>query len=452
VGRATKRNVSGLGHLNGHGVTWIVGAFFSLLVLVFPLSDCRAEEYTFEISEIEKKPYHLGGYAEINPILFGLDRDASLYKLRFFNRDEGSTIEQYDTTLQLDGSYEKGIARVFGRTNSTLTYNYQGWTGKTTLYEGFLSLKPSSSLTVDAGKKTMKWGKGYAWNPVAFLDRPKDPDDPTVALEGFFVTSLDYIRSFDGLLKTFSFTPSLVPVYGDMNEEFGEAHHLNLAAKFYFLFLDTDIDFIFLSGGSKTPRYGFDFSRNITSNLEIHGELAWIKDFQKSLIDRDGNLFQTKSDVWSYLVGIRYLSTRETTYILEYYRNGTGCTEEEMRDYFFFVEKGYDTFLTTGSDVLFRKAQSLAEGRYGGMAPMRDYLYLRISQKEPFDILYFTPAVTWIVNANDRSFSVSPELLYTGFTNLELRLKSTFLAGGEFSEFGEKQNNYRMELRARYYF
>jgi hypothetical protein len=83
---------------------------------------------------------------------------------------------------------------------------------------------------------------------------------------------------------------------------------------------------------------------------------------------------------------------------------------------------------------------------------MRDYLYARVSRKEPFDILYFTPAATSIINLNDGSFSLSPELLYTGITNLELRLKVTVLEGGRFSEFGEKQNNYRLELRARYFF
>jgi hypothetical protein len=430
----------------------LVGLLLLSAITLSVPSLCRAEEYTFDLAEIEKKPYHLGGYAEFNPILFVLDRDAALYKLRFYNRDEGSTLEQYDMALQLDGSYEKGLVRVFARTNSSLNYTYEGWSGKTALYEGLLSLKPSSSLTVDMGKKTMKWGKGYAWNPVAFVDRPKNPDDPTLNLEGFYVATLDYIQSFDGPLKTFSFTPALVPVYGDMNEEFGEAHHLNLAAKSYFLFLDTDIDFMFLSGGSRASRYGFDFSRNIVSNLEIHGELAWIKDFEKSFVDPAGTLIEEQSDVWSFLAGIRYLSAKETTYILEYYRNGTGFTEAEMRDYFSFVEKGYDTFLATGSDALLRKARNLSEGRYGRMNPMKNYLYLRISQKEPFDILYFTPSITWIVNADDRSFSVSPELLYTGITNLEVRLKGAALAGGRLSEYGEKVNDYRIELRVRYYF
>ncbi|MBE9504687.1 MAG: hypothetical protein IME96_10975 [Proteobacteria bacterium] len=83
---------------------------------------------------------------------------------------------------------------------------------------------------------------------------------------------------------------------------------------------------------------------------------------------------------------------------------------------------------------------------------MRDYLYLRISQKEPFDILYFTPSVTGIFNINDKSFSVAPELLYSGITNLELRFKAAFIAGKRETEYGEKQNDYKIELRARYHF
>ncbi len=55
----------------------------------------------------------------------------------------------------------------------------------------------------------------------------------------------------------------------------------NMAAKLYLLLYDTDIDFIYSSGGSKTTRYGMDFSRNISTNLEIHGELAFIEDFHE---------------------------------------------------------------------------------------------------------------------------------------------------------------------------
>ena len=48
---------------------------------------------------------------------------------------------------------------------------------------------------------------------MAFIDRPKDPDDPEVGMEGIFALSADYTKSFDGPLKTLSFTPVLLPVY-----------------------------------------------------------------------------------------------------------------------------------------------------------------------------------------------------------------------------------------------
>jgi hypothetical protein len=305
---------------------------------------------------------------------------------------------------------------------------------------------------LDAGKKTLKWGKGYAWNPVAFIDRAKDPDEPDLALEGFWVLSADWIRSFSGPLKTFSFTPVLLPVLDNINEEFGTTEKANLAAKLYFLLYDTDIDFILFTGGSRTTRYGVDFSRNITTNFEAHGELAYIDNFQKRYLDSQGNILSSTYDTISYLLGLRYLSERETTYIFEYYRNGTGFTKDEFQDFYRFVDRAYDNYLATGSDALLGRAVNLSQGNYGRPNPMKDYLYLRISQKEPFDILYFTPALTTILNLNDSSFSITPEVAYTGITNLELRLKAFFLVGGEETEFGEKPNDYRLEFRARYYF
>jgi hypothetical protein len=429
--------------------------FSALLVILFSPFCLAEEEYKFDISEIEKKPYHVGGYAEFRPVLFVLDRDAALYKLTFYNRDEGKTVEAYNGKLQLEGSYEKGIARLFVRTNFDLQYSYLGWEHnetKSMIYEGYLSLKPSDSLSLKFGKQTLLWGKGYAFNAVAFVSRPKDPDDPELALEGFTVASADYIKSFSGPLKTLSITPVILPVYEHINDDFGEINHVNFAGKIYFLLYDTDIDFLFLTGKSKTNRFGMDFSRNITTNFEVHGEFAFINNQTKKTIDSQGNISESKFDAKSYLLGIRYLTTVDTTFIFEYYRNGTGFTHSEMEDFFSFIDKGYDLFLSNGNDSLLKKASSVTEGNYGRPNPMQDYLYLRVTQKEPFNILYFTPAITAIMNLDDRSFQISPEFLYTGFTNWELRLKGTALVGQRLTEYEEKQNDYRVELRVRYYF
>ena len=424
--------------------------FFSLLAL-FP-QFLSASEYSFDPSEIEKKPYQFGGYVELKPVLFGLDKDASLYRLNFYNRNERNTLTEYDGTLQLEGSLDYGIVRIYGRTNSNYSKSYHGEDTQTKVQEGYISLRPGPSFKIDAGKQTLGWGKGYAWNPVAFLDRLKDPNDPELNREGYVVAKAEYIKSFDGPLQTLSFIPVVLPVYDHINDTFGKLDHVNLAGKIYFLLYDTDIDLIYFSGGSKTTRYGLDFSRNLTTNLEIHGEFAFIKDFEKSFIDSSGNSFSTTYDAESFLLGTRYLTENDTTYILEYYRNGTGFTTDEMTDYYSFIDKGYDAFLASGSTTVLNKASQLARGNYGRMNPSTDYLYLRISQKDPFDILYFTPAITFMTNLNDRSFSVAPEFVSTAITNVELRLKAQFLAGARNSEFGEKQNEYRVEFRARFYF
>jgi hypothetical protein len=414
------------------------------------------DEYRFDLSEIEKeiekKPYHIGGFLEFRPILFGLDTDAAFYKIKFFDQDQGSTLEQYNFGLRLEGSYQKGIAGLYFRTDSLLWYDYRGWDKDMTLLEGYLSLKPNPSQTLNTGKEVVQWGKGYAFNPVSFVSRPKNPDDPTEALEGYYVVTADLIKSFGGPLKTLAFTPVILPVTENINDDFGKADYINFAAKLYFLLWDTDMDLMFFTGESRTPRYGFDFARNIKANFEIHGELAWITDFKKKSIDPQGNLSTQESDILRALFGIRYLTASEITYIIEYYHNGGGIDKDDAQNFFRFADQAYDTFLSTGESAPLTRTAQLSQATLATAKPMRDYLYFRASWKEPFDILYFTPAAIAIINLNDQSFSLTPEFVYSPKTNLEFRLRTAFLIGDNHTEYGEKQNDYKIELRARFYF
>ncbi len=411
----------------------------------------RAGDYDIDLSEIDKKPYSLGGYAEFVPLWGARDKESSLYKLNFYNSPQSDLAQEYNSRLQLEGSLEKGAALLFVRTNSLVAHTNQGWSGATKIYDAYLSLKPSPLLTVTLGKKAPKWGKGYAWNPVAFLDKPKNPDDPELSLEGLVCASADFTRSFVGSLKTVSFTPAIVPVYDHLNDSFGTLNQLNFAAKLYLLLYDTDIDLIALSGGSKSARYGLDFSRNLTANFEVHGEFAYLSNAQRKVLSDDGGTQFLRGNGRSWLLGVRYLSGLNTTYILEYYRNEDGFTPGEMNSYYNLVDQAYQAFLGTGSDSLMNQAIGLASN-YTRINPMKDYLYLRLSQSEPLNILYFTAAITTIFNADDQSFNLTPELLYTGVTNLELRLKTSFISGVDHSEFDEKIYDTRLEFRARYYF
>ena len=428
-------------------------AMLIVLNLFLPAMGIAEDVYKFDLSETEKKPYHFGGYVEFKPVLFGLDHNAAFYKLRFYNDPQGQTLPEANGRVQLEGSYEKDTYHLYVKTNTDLKYSdYTGSSEHSVFYEAYGSLKPSSSLKIDAGKKAMKWGKGYAWNPVAFVDRPKDPDDPEQAMEGFIMVTTDYIKSYDGPLKTFSFTPVILPVYDHINDAFGNSNKLNFAGRFYFLLYDTDIDLMFMTGGSRPDRYGVDFSRNVTTNFEIHGEYAYVRNARKTIMNASGNTSAVEDDAQNYLVGIRHLTAFDLTTVIEYYHNGAGFSDDEMENYFTFANRAYNLYQSTGNAASLTSAKNLADGAYGRSSAGENYLYVRFSQKEPLDILYFTPSLTWMMNLDDWSYSLTPELLYTGFTNWELRLKTAFLVGGRSTEFGEKQNDYRVEFRVGYYF
>ena len=103
-------------------------SFILVFVLLTALAAAaRAEEpYTFDPAETEKKAYHFGGYVEFKPILFGLDHDTAFYKMRFYNAEQGNTLMEWDGKVQLEGSYEKGIFRVYAKTNTDLKSTYAG--------------------------------------------------------------------------------------------------------------------------------------------------------------------------------------------------------------------------------------------------------------------------------------------------------------------------------------
>ncbi|MDI6750369.1 MAG: hypothetical protein ACOY6N_06665 [Pseudomonadota bacterium] len=414
----------------------------AVLVLVACLlaGSVQAEEFSFDASAFEKKPLEFGGYLELKAERADLNRDGSLYKLNGLDRD---TLNRHTATAKLNAKFTQGIASLNLKYSASVQRDELASLRDNHFDEAYVSLKPDPGFTLDAGKIAMKWGKGYAWNPVGFIERPKDPNDVELAREGYTMVAADFIRNFDGDLKTVAFTPVLLPVSVRHNSDFGAPDHTNVAAKLYLLYKDTDIDFVWFNGGSRTSRFGIDFSKNLTSNFEIHGEWARIRDFEQRLIDAAGNVSSVTRDATSALVGLRYLTQNDTTWIAELYRNGTGYSERELSDFLRLAD--------SGNPLLFNKAKQISPA-YARPNAGRDYLYLKVSQKEPFDIVYFTPSLTWIANLADKSYSITPELLYTGITNLDLRLRATWLHGKSYSEFGEKQNRRKLELMARFYF
>lgn len=419
------------------------GALLVLAALVAPAWAGAGE--SFDVSAYEKKAFEWGGFVEARPEHQWLDRDRTGYQLLY----PGQTRDRAD---RLGAALEVGgVARLRSLTfNFTGHVNYidepRGSDHDARMYEAYGGWQIDTRTHVELGKRALRWGKGYAFSPVAFLERAKDPADPELAREGFSMATGTWVRSFDGALQTVAVTAAVVPTRADLNADFGPpdaGQHANAAVKLYGLLWDTDVDLVWAARGSRGPRIGVDFSRNLGSNLEIHGEWARSRDVPRALLAADGRLTPQQRTVDSHLLGLRYLTQRETTVIVEVYRNGAGYTTDEL-DIFHALVRA-----SMGDPLRWPAATRAAAQGYNRPNAAQRYAYLRLSQKEPFDILDLVPALTLIVNTGDHSRSVIPELLYTGIANLELRLRAAFNEGKPSSEFGERAVRARVELRAR---
>jgi len=423
-----------------------------LLLLLAAAHAAAAEVDSFDASAYEKKPFELGGYLQFKQEAFALNRSGAFYKLGNVNQTQREGLDRSSGTLELVGKVRQGIGTFDFRTHSDVQRDQSAHDHNNVLYEGAYSIRPDPGVTLEAGKRTLRWGKGYAWNPIGFVERPKDPNDPELSREGLVMASGDFIFNREGPLQTIAFTPVLLPVRNNVNSDFGATGHLNPAAKLYLLYRDTDIDFAWQGKGSRPGRFGVDFARNLATNFEIHGEWARIQQFARPVTDAAGRVTTEVGNATSYLLGLRYLTEKDTTYIAEYYRNGTGYSDQEARQFYELVDTAFAQLQQSGGSVLLPKVLSLSQGNYGRPNAGKDYLYFRAQQKDALGIVYFQAAITAMMNIEDRSYQLTPEFVYTGVKNLDLRLKFFLLQGAARTDFGEKQNSRKLELYARYYF
>lgn len=424
-------------------------------VLLVPLAAWPQDgNYRFDLSEIESKPFETSGFVEAKAEHFGLRTDAALFPLNFPGTLPRRTLDRATASFELAAKIKlgstQGSTTAYARLAGSAAHDPLATANRGAVLEAGVRHSPGEGLSFEVGKQAQRWGKGYAWNPVAFFERPKDPNDPQLAREGFVMASADVVRSAPGsTLAAWSFTPLLLPTTHALNRDFGAAGHLNAGARLYLLLADTDIDLLWAARGSRPQRLGLDFSRNFGSQLELHGEWARTISATQTQLDAAGLPVSRRTNADSWLLGLRAVTDSEVTWIAELYRNGSGVTEDDLTRFHGLLE---DAFGPAGTPALRAAARALAAAGFARNNPARHYGYLRVAAKDPFDWLYVAPALTVIGNLDDHSLQLTPEVVYTGWQNLELRARAILLRGREGSEFGEKPAARRLELSLRLYF
>ena len=427
--------------------TLMILALALALALALPAA---ADEYKFDASEFEKKTFAFSGYLEQKEEGLKMRRDSPGYKLAYPGEAQRNHLLRNTTTLELSGklNLDPIVIDVRGQADHAHDNLFTS-TNRGQIMEGGVRWSAGPGLTFDVGKRVLRWGKGYAWSPVGFVERPKDSSDPQASREGFVMASGEWTKSLSGPVNTIGLTGLVVPTDDHLNSDFGKTKDLNPAAKLYFLAWDTDIDLLWRGKGARPQSIGLDFSRNFGSALEVHGEWARFRDAPRSTVASSGATQLSETSYNSWLLGLRYLTQGEVTWIVEYYRNGIGYDAGELGDYYAFLDKA----LANGAaPALEDKARKVAQSGYARANPGSDYLYAKASVSEPFGWVYGSAALTAMTNMKDHSWQLVPEVSYTGFNNVELRARAFLLHGASHTEFGEKPASRRLEVYARFFF
>jgi hypothetical protein len=405
------------------------------------------QDYDFEIPENEETAkIEFNGNLDTKWAVLKTNELSPFYGLQFFGQDKTDDyLSQYRLDFYFNGDYRYKQIGFMMRTFAQYTRDEPV---DISFFELFGSLNLSPRMTFTIGKRRYNWGKGYAFNPVGYVNSEKDPENPDLALAGKMSAFISYNRSFNsGIIQNMSVSTILLPPEADILDKYAQLDNTSLAIKLYVLMQNIDVDFMFFTAKNQPQRFGMDLSTNLLENLEVHGELSFADNEAFNLI-QNHTVQTNKKDGFSYLLGMRYLNNLNMTFIAEYYHNNRGLSPSEYKEYLAYL---INNLSTADADII-NVIRSAISTSFRSKNLMQDYIYVKSSLPEPFDWLYSSVSVFTIYNMNDGSFVLSPQIGYKPFTNAEILLWPSFFFGDDNSEYGSKQFRNKVETWFRFYF
>ena len=407
-------------------------ALLTLVLLLFSANWAAAKDdelYSFDVKEFEKKTWEWKGELSLRGAMKSYRTESVLYDIKFAD-DMESQSQEGELQLYLESRWDWGWSRLFlsGQASVLRSSLPDSDDESSFLSETYLQVASFDPHTIEAGKRLLRWGKGYAFNPVAFLETPKNPEDPEASREGLWVAQGVLITGGFSLFENSSVTFVYLPLREKINEEFRPdlIEEDFWGIKWYGLIGTTDIDIYLVKRiEAEETDWGVDFASNLTTNFEIHGEFA----------TRDTS--QTSEQ--QSLIGLRYLTENEITWIFELFHDSSGLSYNESQEL-------YKTIGNSSPTKAKRYLPLIQQKR----TISRNYQYLKISIKEPFNWLYFTPSLISLVNLDDGSSNSGVQMSYAPGDNWSFQLLVQQLSGGQYTQYGENLAANNLEMNFAY--
>ena len=324
---------------------------------------------------------------------------------------------------------------------STPDYNYS-------IRELSYDLSLSDNLDMTVGRKILKWGPGYAFNPTGVVEPARSPSDPTDRLGQNVGPTLISMNAFFG--KT-----SLTLVYlNDAQFESGAFHwgEHDYAMRAYTFLNGLDLSGILHYRQGDRLEAGTNWSYVIGENLELHGEFLAKKGsstLYHEILSSDNPdqifssypytaRFDNSSEIfYKLLLGEQYTFENGVNIAIEYYRNMEGLSKSEWNQWMKFVN--FQNGIQQGSILVppemvgpSRNNLLWALQTLSPRGTMRDYLFGR----EYYSDGNWSFEFIQLMNGDDASVVLLPTVSYRISQFFSVYVRFTSFLGKSDSEYG----------------
>lgn len=408
----------------------LTGAFL-ILMGVQSITFAQEEDlYNFEVDDFTKKIWEWQGSVSLTATSKKYNQNSVIYPIKFKDNETGT--QEFELALDLESRWDWEWSRLFlnGEVSALRSDISENDEDTSILREAYWQLASFEPHNFEIGKRLLRWGKGYAFNPVALMERVKNPEDPEASREGLWISQGVWITGAFGVFETSSINLIYLPIRENMNDEYVKGIESDniWGLKLYGLIGTTDIDIYAVDWDQEEiTQLGLDFATNLSVNFAVHGEYVLTKTEAYN---------QTEA-----LLGLRYLTNTDVTWIAEVYTDSGGMTKDESTMLYKNIEKSSGTkALSYLSQIQQRKTIN------------QNYGYLKVSVKEPFDWLYFTPSISWLGNLDDKSSNILTQLSYAPGDNWTTLFSWQTMSGEKYTQYGENVIQDKLSLLINYSF
>ena len=280
--------------------------------------------------------------------------------------------------------------------------------------QAYARVSATSWLDVEAGKRLVRWGTGYAFTPTGLLDPPRratDPQDRLGLNEGTALVQATVFRGDIALTVAAAAPRAWRPA--------APAPERLMAAK-----LRTAIhgfELALVASGADRQRFsaGANFTHVVGERLEWHGE--WLLHDQTSPWVARLDPLHAGARTTSALLGLQYTSAAGVNVVLEGYRDGNGLDDVAWQR------------LVGGSRMVADLPPTPASTVVATVRPSRrDFVFVRAARAS--SDARWTPELTTILGVDDGSVTIVPASAWRLRTHVDVYVRGVALAGASRSE------------------